>query len=262
MPQLNSLERGLRILGHVAEFGEASAESIATEVGIPVSSTYRYIRTLCDAGYIVEQAGVYLPGRQLLGLAGRHVTQSHLADIGTPVLKGIVSALGETAVIIVRVGRKAICLRRVEPDKSLKYSFTPGQLLPLHAGAGQRILLAWAPKSLVSELLGEAIKRFTPATLTAQQLVIALPHIRESGWVVSRGELDPGSLSVAVPVFLHGEVVCSLNVAGPAERCDSREWIARAVAVLTAAASDLSDSLETWARVPAAGKDTTHDDYS
>jgi IclR family acetate operon transcriptional repressor len=241
---LTSFERGLAILAEVAADGDATIDAVATKLGIPQSTAYRYFKTLKDRGFVQEDGGRYRPGRALLELSGRRHVQSHLAEVGTAVLKDVVDAVGETAVMIIRVGTQAMCLRRVEPDKSLKYTFAINEMLPLHAGAGQRILLAWAPPDVVRQVLDRQLPRFTDKTPTAEQVQAALPQIRTAGRAVSRGELDSGSVSVAVPVFCRGEVVCSLNVAGPESRCGTTAWISSALKALGQAARNLTESLE------------------
>lgn len=242
---LSSLERGLDVLSAVAERGELSIEELAAELDLPLSTTYRYVRALREWGFVDGDESRYIAGARLVELGGRHFTTSHLADVGTALLRRLVEQTGETAVMIVRVGDHAMCLRRAEPDKSIKYTFAVNQLLPLHAGAGQRVLLAWAPGPTIARVLGGDLHAFTPATPTHRDLRRMIPDIRESGWAVSRGELDAGSVSVAVPVFFNGEVVCSLNVAGPDSRCDT-QWVVQTGDHLRSAASLLTESLDSW----------------
>ncbi|MHA6667686.1 IclR family transcriptional regulator [Homoserinimonas sp. A447] len=243
----SSLERGLALLTEIAASGEHTAASLALAVGLPVSTTYRYLRVLRDGQFVREHRGRYEAGTALVGLSGRHSAQSYLAEVGPAVLAALVEEIGETAVMIVRVGTRALCLRRAEPDKSLKYTFAINQLLPLHAGAGQRTLLAWAPDAVIKQVLGRELERFTDRTPTAEQLRQSIPTIRRVGWALSRGEFDAGAVSVAVPVLFGGEAVCSLNVAGPEARCGSREWVKNTVQVLHSAAADLTDALGVWA---------------
>ncbi|MGO4582868.1 IclR family transcriptional regulator [Arthrobacter sp. 2RAF6] len=242
-----SLERGLTILAEVAGGADTTVESVASRLGIPVSTTYRYFKTLKDRGFIIEDAGAYRPGRALLALGGQYSVQNHLAEVGTAVLRGIVENVGETAVMIIRVGASAMCLRCAETDKAFKYTFAVNELLPLYAGAGQRLLLAWSPPDVTKQVLDGELIRFTKNTLDADQIRSSLVQIRSTGWAMSRGELDPGSVSVAVPVFASGEVVCSLNVAGPEARCGSKTWVTSALKVLNRAAENLSLSLESLA---------------
>jgi IclR family acetate operon transcriptional repressor len=242
----SSLERGLALLTELAASGEHTAQSLALAVGLPVSTTYRYLRVLRDGDFVREDRGRYEPGFALVAFGGTHSAQSYLAEVGPAILGDIVAATGETAVMIVRVGAKALCLRRAEPDKSLKYTFAINQMLPLHAGAGQRVLLSWAQDAVVEQVLASELQRFTDRTPDAHQLRQSIPAVRRVGWALSRGELDAGSVSVAVPVLFGGEAVCSLNVAGPEARCGSREWVKHTVQVLQAAATDLTDALGSW----------------
>ena len=242
----SSLERGLALLSEIAESGDHTPQSLAAAVGLPLSTTYRYLRTLRDGGYVQEVRRRYEPGRALHTLTGRHSAQSALAEIGPAILSSIVDSLGETAVMIVRVGTRALCLRRAEPNKALKFTFSVNQLLPLHAGAGQRVLLAWAPGTVIETVLAGDLEQYTDDTLTPEQLRHTIHNVRQTGWAVSRGEFEVGSVSVAVPVLFGGEAVCSLDVAGPESRCGGKGWVPKAVSVLQAAAADLSDALETW----------------
>lgn len=162
--------------------------------------------------------------------------------------------------MIVRIGTQAMCLRRVEPDKSLKYSFAVNELLPLHAGAGQRLLLAWAPPEVVHQVLSGPMTRFTSNTLGREQILASIPQIRSSGYVLSRGELDAGSVSIAVPVVSHGEVVCSINVAGPEGPCGSKFWIASTLRVIRESADKLTQALQEC--TPNKSTRETLDDYS
>lgn len=243
----SSLERGLALLTEIAASGEHTASSLALAVGLPVSTTYRYLRVLRDGQFVREDRGRYEAGTALVALSGRHSAQAYLAEVGPAILSEIVGTVGETAVMIIRVGTRALCLRRAEPDKALKYTFATGQLLPLHAGAGQRILLAWAPDAVIEQVLAGDLDRFTERTPTADQLRQSIPAVRRVGWALSRGEYDAGSVSVAVPVLFGGEAVCSLNIAGPESRCGSRDWVKHTVQVLQAAAENLSDALGAWA---------------
>jgi hypothetical protein len=69
-------------------------------------------------------------------------------------------------------------------------------------------------------------------------------------------------VSVAVPVFSRGEVVCSLNTAGPESRCSSRTWVKNARLALQDASRNLTDSLEVWAAGPVPNNNHSDDDHS
>ncbi|MDJ0357106.1 IclR family transcriptional regulator [Paenarthrobacter sp. PH39-S1] len=240
----SSFERGLAVMMCVAARGDVTIVDIAEEVGVPASTVYRYVKTLRGLSLIEEHHGSYIPGWRLLELSGQHLTHTRLAELGVTVLESIVEGTAETAVLTVRSGLNAICLRQVVSPHPLRYAFDINQLLPLHAGAGQRVLLAHAPDTVIAKVLGFGLKRITDKTLTRQPLIQQLSHIRQSGQAVSHGELNPGAVAISRPVFSGGEIICSLTVAGPETRCSSNAWAHQASQALRSAATQLSNAVE------------------
>ncbi|NVM99866.1 IclR family transcriptional regulator [Arthrobacter sp. SDTb3-6] len=239
-----SFERGLAIMMCIASRGEVSIAEIADEVGVPASTVYRYAKSLRKLSLIEEHHGSYTAGWRLLELSGQHLTHTKLAELGVTVLESIVEGTSETAVMTVRSGLNAICLRQVVSPHQLRYSFQINQLLPLHAGAGQRVLLAYAPEQVIAKVMGDRMARYTEKTLSRHDLAQQLARIRQDGQATSHGELNPGAIAMAQPVFAGGEVICSLTVAGPETRCSSNAWKHRATLALRAAANELTDAVE------------------
>lgn len=242
-PVAGSFHRGLRVLVSVAEAGEIRADQIAIEVELPLSTVYRYLRTLREVEFVEERDGSYVPGWRLLELSGQHLTHTKLVELGHSFLRDLSEATGETAVLTVRVGTQAMCLRQVESHHPIRMAFRINQLLPLHAGAGQRMLLAHAPASVIERVLEQPLRHITAATLDRAHVIKEIDQIRRSGYLVSHGELSDGAVAVAVPVFANGEIACSLTVAGPENRC-SRHWVTHARATLRATSQQLGEVLE------------------
>ena len=122
-----------------------------------------------------------------------------------------------------------------------------GGRLPLHATGVGKVLLAYAPDSLVQEVIEAGLERFTPHTIVAPgHLRRALAEVRRSGIAYGREELDLGLLSVASPVTdASGSVVAALSVVQRSRRGDLRRL---GLAVRTAALST-SRSLQERARL-------------
>jgi DNA-binding IclR family transcriptional regulator len=238
-----SFLRGLNVLISVAESGEVRADEIAEDLGVPLSTVYRYLRTLRGLDFIEERDRSYVPGWRLLELAGLDVARTRLVELGHSVLREVSQATGETAVLTVRAGTRALCLRQVESHHPIRMAFRIGQLLPLYAGAGQRMLLAHAPTAVVQRVSEQPQWQTTDRTLPPGTILRELEQIRRNGYLVTHGELSEGAVAVAVPVFAGGEIVCSLTVAGPETRCGP-SWLPQARASLTAAARRLADVLD------------------
>lgn len=238
-----SFTRGLNVLICVAESGEARAHQIAVDIGVPLSTVYRYLRTLRELELIEERDGSYVPGWRLLELAGQDFAHTRLVELGHSILREISVATGETAVLTVRAGTQALCLRQVESQRAIRMAFKINQLLPLYAGAGQRMLLAHAPPSVIDRVLENPLRHITDATLDRQAVTEELDQIRGNGFLITRGELSEGAVAVAVPVFAGGEIVCSLTSAGPENRCGAA-WQAKARTTLVASAGRLAEVLD------------------
>jgi DNA-binding IclR family transcriptional regulator len=241
-PAQTSFSRGLDVLIAVARNGEVSVPDLARELDLPQSTVYRYIRSLRDYALVEEAQGVYVPGWRLLDIAGHHLTHTRLAEVGGEFLRTLTYQTSETAVLAVRAGSHAICLRQSVSQLPDGYAFRINQLLPLHAGAGSRALLAYAPRAVL-DITRSHLTRYSESTPSPERLLELLARTRRDGFTVSLGEFQEGAVAVAVPVFAAGELVCSLTVAGPRDRCDSDAWKRRAVRLLRSAAEELAAAL-------------------
>ena len=241
-PGSASFMRGLKVLIAVAESGEARADQVAGDVGVPLSTVYRYLRTLRELDLVEERDGSYVAGWRLLELSGQDLAHTRLVELGHAFLRQIAEATGETAVLTVRAGAHAVCLRQVESHHAIRMAFRIGQLLPLYAGAGQRMLLAHAPGAVIDRVLGQPMRHLTDRTPDRPAILRELEQIRRNGYLISHGEISEGAVAVAVPVFASGEIVCSLTAAGPENRC-SKTWQANSRATLVQVADRLAEVL-------------------
>lgn len=99
-----------------------------------------------------------------------------------------------------------------------------GRILPLHAGASAQAILAFLPAEDQRAILESALEQFTPATITDPgRLRRRLVAIRKQGYAESKGEVYPGAMGIAAPIFAReGRVVASIAVSGPAGRIAKR----------------------------------------
>ncbi len=215
----SSLARGLSVLRAVTHHGHVRVSEIAAELDIPVSTIYRYLRTLREFELVDESDGDYTPGPALATAAVGGVTRSMLVELADPILDKLTRLTGETASLTVRIGSYAMCIHQRESPHQLRLAFTVGQVLPLHAGAGSRVLLAYSPDEILREVLARDLQSYSDNTPDRGSLARRLKSTRLSGIATSRGEFTPGSVAVAAPVFRAGSLVCAVTVAGPGFRC-------------------------------------------
>jgi len=181
-PQSQTLDRGLRILEHLAKVATPQPiAEVAQSVGLHRSIAYRLLRTLEDHQLVERDAG----GRYALGLgvaALARGVRTGLQAAATPRLDELVTELRMTAFLVVRAGDEAVTVTSVEPhDSPAHVTYRPGTRHPVGRGApGLALLMPEPPTS------GDR-----PELQTA----------RVTGWAPSRGEVIPGLRSVAAPVL-------------------------------------------------------------
>ena len=238
----SSFARGLRLLLTVADRGEARADELGSLLDMPLSTVYRYLRTLGDFGFVDRNGGIYRLGPKLLIGTGATVSSERLIRHADAALRMLVHETGETAIVVRRIGLSSICLHQVESDEPLRVTLETGAMSPLYAGAPGRVLLAFAPADVLDEVLAQDLLRITPATPTESELRERLGTIVMTGMATSEGELIAGSVAMAAPVFREDGIVGAIALLGPASRCDDA-WRTRAGRLLQEAARAINAAL-------------------
>lgn len=200
---------------------ELTADQISRLIDAPRSTTYRYIRTLREKGFLEHTDGdAFRVGPRLLQFARLARRQEDTGAVALPFMERLCAKTRET-VLLTRISNEhAVCIERVEAPQAVRITFERGDVQPLHAGASSKVLLAFAPRKLVDDYLSRPL---TPAganaTTDPQQLRRQLAEIHERGYCISESEVDEGATAIAVPVLdARARLVAGLSTAGPTFR--------------------------------------------
>jgi len=235
-----SFARGLRVLLTIADRGDIRADELSALLDTPISTIYRYLRTLAGFGFVDRQGAGYRLGPRLIIGSGANVTAEELKRTADPVLHLLAEETGETAVIVRRVGLTAVCLLEVQSRQALRVSISPETALPLDSGALGKALLAFAPPDILDEVLAVEPR---PATGPNEERLRAdLADIVTSGVARSVGETIASSVAIAVPIFREDGIVAAVGVIGPESRC-GLAWRTRVARLLPGAASSIVGAL-------------------
>lgn len=237
-----SFARGLRLLLTVADRGGIRADELSSLLEMPISTVYRYLRTLGEFGFVDRHGGQFRLGPKLQVGTGANVSTERLIRHADAALRMLAHETGETAVVVRRIGLSSVCLHQIESDAPLRVTLEPGEMSPLYAGAAGRVLLAFAPSEVLDEVLAQDLRRITVRTPTEEDLRAGLGGIVMTGLATSEGELIDGSVALAAPVFREDGIVGAIALLGPAFRCDGA-WRVRAGRRLQEAARTISATL-------------------
>jgi DNA-binding IclR family transcriptional regulator len=230
-----SLARGLRVFLTIADRGEIRADELSTLLETPLSTIYRYLRTLTEFGFVERQEGGYRIGSRLQVLgAGPTVSAEELIRAAEPVLAGLAETIGETVFISRRIGLGAMSLAERPSLQALRVVVETGQTSPLHVGAAALVLLAYAPPEVQDVALAEVAD--------AAAIRRALLDIVSAGLAQDDGVTFAGATTLALPVLRDDGIVAAIATAAPSDRA-GRRWQARARGALRRAATAVETSL-------------------
>lgn len=196
---------------------ELSLNEISQKTGMYKSRILRLCGSLVARGYLIPIArSKFKLGPKLLMLGKIYERSSTLISLARPVLRDLALLTGESVKLFAVEGKERICLARELGQSRLQYVISEGELLPLYAGAGGKVLLAYAPKDFRREILDMAMKRKSPKPIVSRdRLQEDLTTIRKQGYAITKNELSSAVCGIAAPVFDHTNAVCaSLTVAG------------------------------------------------
>jgi IclR family transcriptional regulator, KDG regulon repressor len=219
---------------------ELSVREIARVFRWPKSTAYRILSRIEASGFLDrdEHSGAYRLGIRLAayGELARHSTS--LQRVVSPWLRKLSDATSETATLMLFNGTEGVTVDVVESFQPLMLPGLLGGSMPLHATAGGKALLAWAPPGRQSAFMNRPLTKYTANTITdVAELERELEKSRKRGYTTVSGERVEDVYGVAAPVFDHrGEVNAALTVGGPRRRVTAK-WDMMAAAVMEAAAS-------------------------
>jgi DNA-binding IclR family transcriptional regulator len=222
---------GDRLLAVLALFSAVqtqwTVDGAAEQLGVSTTTTYRYFKKLTKAGLISPVSGAsYTLGPAIIQM-DRQIQTSD------PVLKGARGPMialvrdapeGSTVLLCRLFHDRVMCVHQIMgrgPQEPVSYE--RGRLMPLYRGATSKIILAHLPARTLKALWAHDAGEIADAGLGAgwEEYRRGLAAIRRAGVSVSRGEIDPGRVGVAAPIFDKDRAVLgSLSLALPAAHAD------------------------------------------
>jgi len=217
---------------------EWSVADLADQVGVPLSSAYRYVGLLREEGLLETvpgREGRYRLGLRAAGLGRAAERDGPLVLAARVHLAAVRDAVDETVVLARRAGSAVVVLDRLESRQPGRLPLEVGQALTARAGAAARVLLAHTPERRRHEAVAALLPGLGPeaAALLADD---ALARVRESGWAESYDEGEDGVWACAAAVRLDGSGgVAAISVSGPLFRLGEGQRRAAIAAVRQAA---------------------------
>ena len=228
---MDTVSSGVGVLDKAAavlsalEAGPATLAGLVSATGLARPTAHRLAVALEHHRLVSRDIqGRFVLGPRLSELAVAAGEDRLLAAAG-PVLANLRDVSGESAQLYRRQGEMRVCVAAAERLTGLRDTVPVGVALPMAAGSGAQVLLAWEePDRLHRGLQGA---RFTATTLAG---------VRRRGWAQSVAEREMGVASVSAPVRgPNNRVIAAVSISGPVERLSRYPGKLHAESVLDAA---------------------------
>jgi len=204
------LDKAVQVL-EATTAAPAGLAELCAATGLPRATAHRLAVGLEVHGLLTRDSnGRWCPGPYLAVLAAG--APDPLVTASADVLPRLRDRTGESVQVYRPDGLARICIAVAEPAAGLRDTVPLGARLPMNAGSGAKVLVAWADSSTQRALLPDAT--FTERTLA---------EVRRRGWAQSVAEREAGVASVSAPVRdPRGSVIAAVSVSGPVERIGRR----------------------------------------
>lgn len=220
---VQSLSKGLEIISLFQAQRTLSLTEISTQVGLPISTAHRILRTLEEHQFVQRDPASkrYRPGLGVLRPVPSLLSSLDIPSAVRPIVRELSAETGETANLAVLDGVETVYLVGEIGRYLLSGAAAPGLRLPAHCTALGLCMLAQLPNEEARQRLGpEPYARrtaLTPVTWTA--VLAQLTSIRELGYALSVEQYEVGLCACAVPVIVTDAAdVYAVNVSVPITR--------------------------------------------
>lgn len=208
------MQRAFRVLEAMIA-GDGRVESVAEELGLPISTAYRQVTALVAEGCLVRNTGGrHAPGPRLLALLTQIDPKQIIADVARPTLERLARDLQT----IVQLGtlEQGMVTYRIKAGRGSTSAFTRvGMQMEAYCSAVGKVLLAHLPEDeLDAYLTSGPLVPLTASTITdTERLREELLLVGVNGYAIDDNEAADGLYCVAMPLAVPaGSVSAAISV--------------------------------------------------
>lgn len=235
-----SLARGLTVLEALSEPGGPwTVAALVRATGLARGAVVRCLHTLQMQGYAERQGATYALSARVLRLANGFAGRGSLPALAQPALEQLATQTGCSCSLGMRDGDEVVYVGRVARERLMALDLAVGSRLPLWCTSMGRVLLAALPPVQREMLVpSDPLPATTARALPTRAAVLAcVAQVAQEGMALVDQELEPGLISMAVPVRDGtGAVVAALNLGANALSITAQQMTALRPLMIDAAA--------------------------
>lgn len=216
---MNSGDHLLSILQlFTSEKPEWTVEEASREIGVSVSTAYRYFRSLCTAGLLDRfTSRNYILGPAIIEFDRRIRLTDPLIKVARPAMARLISRSEHIGVgLLCRIYRnRVMCIHQEFDGHEQHLSYERGRPMPMFLGASSKIILANLPPRTARWFFSRFQEEISNGGLGTDwdEVKTNLRRIRKAGVCITHGEVDSGHVGIAAPIAgPNGTVIGSVGL--------------------------------------------------
>lgn len=191
-------------------------DEIHARAGYTRSTLYRYLKALCDAGLLSSLPGLgYVLGSRIIELDYKIRSGDPLIRAARPVMEELARRFSGIALLCRKYREQVLCIHQERGTDTLHSNYERGRVRPLLKGAASVAILAYLPSYQIGRLYAQKAEELAAGGYGASlaEVKATLKAHRQRGWVHTLGEVTPGVIGIAAPVFdVEQDVLGSLSL--------------------------------------------------
>jgi len=193
---------------------------LARRAATSKSAVHRVLHSLASRGFVEQTPDrAYRLGPAAVAMGARSLVRSELESAAAPILMKLRDQAGETTLLTRPVAGGRMHVAQYESAQEIRYTVTLGVVRPWHAGASGKALLANLDADTQERILRQEAQHHHLSDRRLAEIRAELAAIREQGYAVSVGELNPLAAAIAATIFdTHRGVMAAVSVVGPIAR--------------------------------------------
>lgn len=199
-----------------------NAEDISEALGVSLPTSYRYVKTLSDAGLLRRGPDAQFTLGPRIVVLDHYIRQADpVLQRGIPFMRELVNQTGFDCVVSGLYGDQLLDTHREYGSMPADLSYGRGRPRPLFLGAAAKVILAGMPPPQLHRLLDSHLAEVAAAGLPTDWSAFRryYSQIRKDGHYFSNGELEANLAAIAVPLYqLDGSVIGALSLVTTVQR--------------------------------------------
>jgi DNA-binding IclR family transcriptional regulator len=218
---VQSVEVGMAVLAALADAGgEGTLGHIARSVEMPPAKAHRYLSSLIASGFVERVGELYALGPQALRVGLVALGRLDVVEAAASEMQRLRERIEASLLLAVWGTHGPTIVRWIDSARPVTVNVRVGSTMPVLRSATGLVFGAFMPDHVVAPLIAQELeerRRKGEEMPSPQQIAQRFARVRKDGLGFVAGEMLPGVLAAAAPVFDHARnLVAVITALGPA----------------------------------------------